>query len=383
MSCARRSTPPSSTSEPSIRGTTPAAPDAGGSTHGRTRQTEAVTIDLRSDNTAGAEPYVLEALAAVADGTSSSYGEDEVTSRLRDRVSEVFEREAFVFGVVSGTAANALGISALCPPWGAVVCHTEAHIRVNEAAATSMFSGGAAIIGLPDDGPLLTPDAVRAHLEATGWGDPHRSQPAVLSVTQATELGAVYPVAQVAELAKIAHARGMRVHMDGARFANAVVALGCTPAQTTWRAGVDLLTLGATKNGTMTADAIVTFDPAVAAELTFRLKRAGHVASKGRFVAAQLDAYLTDDRWLASARRANAAMARLVAGLADRGYHPRPAAEANIAFVAMPPERSRAWAAAGVEFYEIEPGLIRLVTSWATTAEDVDTALARLPSDSM
>lgn len=334
--------------------------------------------DLRSDNTAGAEPYVLEALAAVNHGSEASYGDDEVTARLQRRVSEVFERQAWVFPVVSGTAANALVLSALCPPWGAVLCHESAHILVNEAAAASMFSGGAALIGLTGEGSRLTPDSLADCLERTGWGDPHRSQPSVLSLTQATELGAVYAAGEIKTLAELARARGLRTHLDGARFANAVAALGCAPADLTWRAGVNVVSLGATKNGTMTADAVVSFDADVAHELPFRIKRAGHVASKGRFQSAQLDAYLTDGRWLDSAGRANAAMARLVAGLDDLGFAPEPRASANIAFVAMPEKISTRWAATGAEFYVMEPGLVRLVTSWATTAADVDAALAGL-----
>lgn len=336
-------------------------------------------IDLRSDNTAGAEPYVLEALAAVGHGSSASYGDDDTSAALQRRVSEVFEREAWVFPVVSGTAANAIGLSALCPPWGAVVCHESAHIRVNEAAATSMFAGGAALLGLAGEGSRITTADLAACFERTAWGDPHSSQPSALSVTQATEMGAVYAVEEIGALAELARSRGLRVHLDGARLANALAALGCAPADVTWRAGVEVLSLGATKNGTMTADAIVTFDPEVAVELRYRLKRAGHVASKGRYPAAQLDAYLTDDRWLASARRANAAMSRLAAGLAERGYRADPPAQANIAFVAMPDDVAAAWAATGVQFYGIEPGVIRLVTSWATTSDDVDAALVLLP----
>lgn len=335
-------------------------------------------IDLRSDNTAGAEPYVLEALAAANHGTSSAYGGDDLTAGLQERVSEVFERRAHVFGVVSGTAANAIGLSALCPPWGAVLCHETAHIAVNEAAATSMYSGGAPLLGLHGAGSRLTTEAVQACFDRTGWGDPHHSQPRVLSVTQATEMGAVYAVEEIAALADLARSRGLRVHLDGARLANAIAALGCAPADVTWRAGVEVFSLGATKNGTVTADAIVTFDDDVAAELTYRLKRAGHVASKSRFVAAQLDAYLTDGRWLDSAHRANAATARLVTGLAELGYQPDPPAQANIAFVRVPDEVSTRWAEAGLAFYGIEPGVIRLVTSWATTPADIDEALRRV-----
>lgn len=334
-------------------------------------------IDLRSDNTAAAESYVLDALADANTGTASSYGGDEVTALLKRRVSEVFEHEAFVFPVVSGTAANALGLSALCPPWGAVVCHEGAHILVNEAMATSMFSGGAAVHGLAGEGSRLTTTALTSFLERTAWGDPHSSQPSVLSLTQATEMGEVYAPSEIADLGDVARRRGLRVHLDGARFANALAALGCEPADLTWRSGVDVLSLGATKNGTMTADAIVTFDPDVARELTFRLKRAGHVASKGRFQAVQLEAYLRDGRWLGSAARANAALARLLGGLAELGYAPVVPARANAAFVAVPDEVSARWAAAGVQFYAIEPGVVRFVTSWATTDVEVDDALRR------
>lgn len=335
-------------------------------------------IDLRSDNTAGAEPYVLEALAAANTGTAASYGDDEVTARLTQRVSEIFEREAFVFPVVSGTAANAVGLSALCPPWGAVVCHEGAHILVNEAMATSMFTGGAALLGLAGEGSRLTTAALEACFERTGWDDPHQSQPAVLSVTQATEMGEVYQPEEIAALAELARSRGLRVHLDGARIGNALAALGCAPADLSWRAGVDMVSLGATKNGTMTADAIVTFDAAVAQELRFRLKRAGHVASKGRFPSVQLEAYLEQDRWLDSAGRANAAMARLVAGLGELGYRPVVPARANLAFVEVPNEVSVRWSEAGILFYGISPGVVRFVTSWATTPGEIDVALDRM-----
>lgn len=337
-------------------------------------------IDLRSDNTAGAQPHILQALTRANTGSAAGYGDDDLTARLQDRVSEVVEREAHVFPVVSGTAANALALSTLCPPWGAVLCHEQAHIAVNEAAATSMFTGGAALIGLPGPNSRLTVEAVQARFDATGWGDPHNSQPAVLSITQATELGAVYPLAQIAALADLARSRGLRVHLDGARLANAVAALGCTPADVTWRSGVEVFTLGATKNGTLTADAIVTFDPQVAHELRYRLKRAGHVASKMRFQSAQLLAYLEHDRWLASAGHANAAMARLVAGLAQFGYRPDPPAQANIAFVRVPERVSERWTRAGIEFYLIEPGVVRFVTSWQTSFAEIDDALARIAS---
>lgn len=335
-------------------------------------------IELRSDNAAGVAEYILDAIATANDGTALAYGGDAWTQRLHQRVSDVFEHDAAVFPVVSGTAANALALSALCPPWGAIVCHSTAHINVNEAAAASMFSGGAALMTVDGPDAKLTPAGVEDRLALVGWGDPHHSQPAVLSLTQPTDLGSVYRVEEVAALAEVARRRGLRVHLDGARIANALVSLGTTPAQLTWRAGVEVLTLGATKNGALSTDAIVSFDPSLTAELGYRLKRAGHVASKLRFQSVQLDAYLTDGRWLETAAVANATMRRLVTGLADLGISPVVTPDANMVFIRLDDAIAGAWERSGVEFYRIENGLVRLVTSFATTEDDVDSALDRL-----
>lgn len=335
-------------------------------------------IELRSDNAAGVAPYILDAIAAANAGSALAYGGDAWTARLHERVSEVFEHEAAVFPVVSGTAANAIALSALCPPWGAMVCHTSAHINVNEAAAASMFSGGGALMAVDGADAKLTPDAVRHRLRLVGWGDPHHSQPSVLSLTQPTDLGSVYRVDEVAALAELARGNGMRVHLDGARIANAIVSLGVTPAELTWRAGVEILTLGATKNGALSTDAIVCFDAALATELGYRLKRAGHVASKLRFQSAQLDAYLTEERWLTTAAVANTTMRQLVAGLAELGIAPVASPDANMVFVVLPDAVTDAWERSGVAFYRLEDHQVRLVTSFATTADDVDEALTRL-----
>ena len=224
---------------------------------------ERTRIELRSDNAVGVAPEILAAVAAADAGGAMAYGDDPWTARLHERVAEVFEHDgAAVFPVVSGTAANSLGLSALCPPWGAVLCHETAHIVVNEGGATSLFTG-AVMRPLPgDEHALLTPTSLHDAFDATRWGDPHHSQPAVVSMTQPTDLGTVYPLDQVRAVADTARARGLRVHMDGARIANAIVALGCSPADLTWRAGVDVVSLGATKNGALSTDAIVCFDPA-------------------------------------------------------------------------------------------------------------------------
>ncbi|MBI4940408.1 MAG: low specificity L-threonine aldolase [Actinobacteria bacterium] len=335
------------------------------------------TVELRSDNAAGVAPQVLAAVAAANTGSALGYGGDDVTARLEQRVREVFEHPtARVFPVVTGTAANALALSAMCPPWGAVLCHAGAHILTNEANATAMFGGGVLMHGVPGEAGRLSADGVRAALDAVWWGDNHVSQPAVVSLTQATEQGTLYPVAEVAAVAAVAAGRGMRVHLDGARFANAVAALGCTPADLTWRAGVSTVSLGAIKNGGLSAEAVVTFDDAVAAELYYRTKRAGQVSSKMRFQSAQLLAYLTDDLWLHLAGSSNRAMARLADGLTRLGAHLEDRPEANIAFVRADAATADRLRAAGLLFYDTAPGTIRLVTSWQTSDQDVDAALA-------
>lgn len=354
-----------------------AGPDrVGGSSHASYDPT--APIELRSDNCAGVATHILAAIEAANAGTALAYGEDDWTEQMHARVAEAFEHDVAVFPVVSGTAANSLALSALCPPWGAVLCHETAHINVNEAAATSMFSGGAAIIGLGGGDAKLDVASVEQCFARTGWGDPHRSQPAVLSLTQPTDFGTVYTVDEVTALSAVAAGRGLRVHLDGARLANAVVGLGCTPAELTWRAGVEVLTLGATKNGALSTDAIVAFDASLATELRHRLKRAGHVASKMRFQSVQIDAYLADGRWLDTARTANATMERLVAGLAELGVTPLQAPGANMVFTEVDPATADRWAAAGLRFYRMASDLVRFVTSFETTNDDVDEALRRM-----
>ena len=336
-------------------------------------------IELRSDNSVGVAPEILAAVAAADEGGALAYGVDAWTERMHRRVAEVFDHDdVAVFPVVSGTAANALGLSALCPPWGSVLCHETAHSVVNECGSTSLFTS-AVTRALPgDEQGRLTPAAVEDAFATTRWGDAHHSQPAVVSMVQPTDLGTIYPVDQLRAVAAVARDRGVRVHVDGARIANAIVALGCTPADLTWRAGVDVLSLGATKNGALSTDAIVCFDPALREPLTYRLKRAGHVASKMRFQSAQLDAYLTDGLWLQLAATANAAMARLATGLAAMGVEAESVPLANMAFFNAPPDVIDAWAAAGIDFYRMADDRLRLVTSFRSTPEEIDEALDRM-----
>lgn len=337
-----------------------------------------IRVELRSDNSVGVAPEILDAIAKTNRGSAMAYGGDPITDQLNALVSEVFERDALVFPVVSGTAANALALSAMAPPWGAVLCHEDAHILTNEGASASMFGAGLAMFGLPGESSKLTPAVVRSRLERTGWGDPHESQPAVVSLTNATEHGAVYTPDEVAAVARAAREFGLAVHLDGARIANALAAIGCSPAEMTWRAGVDVLSLGATKNGVLSTDAIVSFDPAVSEQLVFRTKRAGHVASKMRFQSAQLVRYLTDGLWLRLAAQANAQMERLYSGLEKLGITARVAPAANLVFVDLPDGAADRLEAAGVAFYRMHSPTVRFVTSFATTEAEIDHALAVL-----
>jgi threonine aldolase len=229
--------------------------------------------------------------------------------------------------------------------------------------------------GVPGPDFRLTPDSLERALDAVRWGDPHHSQPAVLSLTQATDMGTIYPLTDVEALVSVARTRQLRIHVDGARVANALAALGCSPADLTWRAGVDVLSLGATKNGALSAEAIVAFDEGAADELVYRTKRSGHVTSKMRFQSAQLIAYLTDGLWLRTAASANARMAELAAGLAGLGVEFINRPDVNMLFARVPDDVIARLEAAGLLFYSMEPGTIRLVTSWQTTPEDVRAAL--------
>lgn len=335
-------------------------------------------IELRSDNAAGVAPEMLAAVAAANEGSALAYGGDRLTAALRELVREVFEHEhAEVFPVVSGTAANSLALSALCPPWGSVLCHESAHIIVNEGGATSLFSGGGVMRGLPGDQYRISPQAVQQAFDRTNWGDPHHSQPAVLSLTCPTDFGTVYSPSQIAELTALAHSRGLRTHLDGARLANAVVAQRCPPAALLTHSGIDAFSLGAIKNGALSTDAIVCFQPEASEQLVYRVKRAGHVASKMRFQSAQLVAYLTDGLWLRLAQRANDAMAQLSTGLRALDMELLAEPEANMLFARVGAEATERLKASGLLFYDMPGGVVRFVCSFQTTADDVAEVLRR------
>jgi threonine aldolase len=292
--------------------------------------------DFRSDNVGRVEPEILEALRAANDGTASPYGDDEHTRRMNERFRAVFEREVTALPLATGTGSNTVALAALANAYGAIYCHETAHINVYECGAPEQATG-AKLVALGGSGYKLHAAELDAALALAGRGNPTRVQPFALNLTQPTDFGTLYTVDELHALCEVAHAHGLLVHMDGARFANAIVALGCTPAEMTWRAGVDIVSFGSTKNGTMNAEAVLAFDPQVAARLPYLMKRGGQVLSKARYASAQLERYLADDLWLQRARRANANATRLARELtAIRDVEVLGSVEINMLFTRLP-----------------------------------------------
>ena len=315
------------------------------------------------------------AALAEANRIDTAYDGDQWSKRLDAAFSALFEREVAALWVSTGTAANSLALAALCPPHGSILCHRDAHIQNDECGAPEFYTGGAKLLLGEGEGAKLTPEAV-AGLLATVRDDVHQAQPAALSITNATEYGLVYTPVETAALGSLCKERGLGFHVDGARFANAVARLGCAPAELTWRAGVNALSFGFLKNGGLSAEALILFDPALAEATRFRRKRAGHLLSKGRYLAAQLLAMLDGDVWLRNARAANEAAARLAAAAgADRLLLP---VEANEVFVRVTPEEAAALRAQGFDFYDWGPGEARLVTSWDSDPAQVDALAAAI-----
>ncbi len=335
-------------------------------------------MNFSSDNAYGAAPEILAALAAANEGAVPSYGNDQLTEDVRQRMSRLFEKDVAVYPVVTGTAANALALSTLCPPHGAIACHAEAHIAIDECGAPEFFTHGAKLVPIEGKDGKLTPDAIGHALGHFIPGFVHHAQPAVISLTQASEAGTVYSQSEIAEIAALARAGGMKLHLDGARFANALVHLGCTPAEATWRAGVDAMSFGATKNGALCAEAVIFFNPREAADFEYRRKKSGHLLSKMRFVSAQLASYLDQGRWLDRAARANALAQRMAQGFAAvPGAELAHPVQANAVFVRLPNEAIARLRDAGAVFYDWAPSdgrrtLVRLVLSFATPETDVE-----------
>ena len=320
-----------------------------------------------SDNAAPAHPKVLEAIAA-ANRLDTAYDGDEWSARLDGAFSDLFGTEVRAFWVTTGTAANSLALAALCPPYRGILCHKDAHIEVDEAGAPGFFTGGAKLILLDGKGAKVTPTAIAEACDSIR-NDVHQVQPAAVSITNATEYGLVYRADEVAAIGALAKQRGLAFHIDGARLANAVVSGGESLADLSWRAGVDALSFGFVKNGGLNAEALILFRTELADEIAVRRKRAGHLLSKGRYLAAQLLAMLDGDLWLDNARAANAAAQKLAQAAPQRLVYP---VEANELFLKVTAEEGEHLRAMGFDFYDWGPGQIRLVTSWDQQGETLD-----------
>ena len=341
-------------------------------------------MDFRSDNVVGAHSKIIEAVTrAFEAGPASSYGEDDWTQRVEQRLRSLFDKPDLVaFPVATGTAANALALSCCTPPWGAIYCHPSAHIAVDEANAPELFTSGAKLVTVDGPAGKIDVDALARVLAEPVYGVVHHAQPSAVSITQATECGVAYAPDEIAAIAEVTHRHGLKLHMDGARFGNALAHVDCAPAQLSWQAGVDVLSFGATKNGAMAAEAVVFFESALAREFAFRRKRGGHLFSKMRLLSSQLDAYLSDQLWLANAERANLMARRLADGLSalsgTRLLYP---VEANEIFIVLPAAVNLALEEAGALFYpwpsdRPNERAYRLVTAFNTDQSAVDQFLS-------
>ena len=329
-----------------------------------------------SDNAAAAHPAVMQAIAA-SNSLDTAYDGDALSEKLDSAFSELFEREVRALWVSTGTAANCLALAALCPPYGGIICHKDAHIEVDEAGAPGFFTGGAKLILVDGPGAKVTPETVEAAISGIRK-DVHQVQAKVLSITNATEYGLTYSAEEVAALGEVAKRHGLAFHMDGARFANAVVSTEANPADLTWRAGVEAMSFGFVKNGGLNAEAIILFRTELADEIAVRRKRAGHLSSKGRMLAAQILALLKDGLWLDNARSANSAAQMIGSAADDRLIYP---VEANEIFIRATAAEARALRAKGFDFYDWGPDEVRFVTSWDQSGDPVEqlaTAIAAL-----
>ena len=320
-----------------------------------------------SDNAAPAHPKVIEAIAA-SNRLDTAYDGDEWSGRLDGAFSRLFETEVRALWVATGTAANCLALAALCPPYRSIICHRDAHIEVDEAGAPGFFTGGAKLLLLEGEGAKITPDAVADACDSIR-ADVHQVQPAAISITNATEYGLAYSAEEVSALGQLARRRGLAFHMDGARLANALVSTGESPADVTWRAGVDALSFGFVKNGGLNAEALILFRTELFDEVAVRRKRAGHLSSKGRMLAAQILALLEGDLWLDNARAANAVAQILAQAAPHRLVYP---VEANELFLKVAPDEAAHLRSQGFDFYDWGPGEIRLVASWNQEGEVVE-----------
>ena len=339
-------------------------------------KTKRERIKFASDNVTGACPEVLDSILKVNDGDSAPYGNDDLSKILQEKFSKIFEKEVVVYPTASGTAANALALSALTPVFGNIYCHKLSHINTDECGAPEFYTGGAKLVTLNGIDGKITPKELSESIG--GIGVVHHTQPSVVSITQLCETGEAYQLDEIKEISDTAHKHNLKMHMDGARFANALVSLGATPAEMTWKSGIDVLSFGATKNGCMAAEAIIFFKPELVGNLSFLMKRAGHLLSKMRFVSAQLDAYISNDVWLKNAKHANKRGKKLSEGLnANPKIELAYPTHANEVFVKFPRAIIEHLNSEGYKMNEeeLDGKAVRLLTAWNTEESDVDQLL--------
>ncbi len=342
-------------------------------------KTKRERVKFASDNVAGACPEVLDAIIKANEGDSTPYGNDQISTELQDKFSEIFEKEVIVFPTASGTAANALALSTMTPSFGNIYCHKMSHINTDECGAPEFYTGGGKLVTLQGVKGKITAEELDEAI--TGKGIVHHTQPSSVSITQVCETGEVYQLDEIKKISDVAHNHNLNMHMDGARFANALVSLNVTPAEMTWKSGIDVLSFGATKNGCLAAEAIIFFKKDLVGNVAFLMKRAGHLLSKMRFVSAQLDAYITNDVWIKNAKHANKMGKRLSEGLNTHSdinlSYPT---EANEIFATFPRNKIDHLNSEGYTINEDEwdGKAVRLVTAWNTNDNDVDEFLGIL-----
>jgi threonine aldolase len=339
-------------------------------------KTKRERVKFASDNVAGACPEVLDAILKANDGDRAPYGDDEISKNLQDKFSEIFEKEVIVFPTSSGTAANALALSTMTPSFGNIYCHKLSHINVDECGAPEFYTGGAKLVNLNGVNGKITAEELNKSI--SGKGVVHHTQPSSVSITQLCETGEAYELAEIKKISEIAHNHKLNMHMDGARFANALVSLDCSPAEMTWKSGIDVLSFGATKNGCLAAEAIIFFKPELVGNLPFLMKRAGHLLSKMSFVSAQLDAYITNEVWLRNAKHANAMGKKLSQGLDQhKNIELAYPTDANEIFVKIPKDIIDQLNSEGytINDDEWDGKAVRLVTAWNTSLSDIETFL--------
>ncbi len=344
-------------------------------------KTKRERVEFASDNVTGACPEVLEAIIKANEGDRTPYGNDEISKNLQDKFSEIFEKDVIVFPTSSGTAANALALSTMTPSFGNIYCHRLSHINVDECGAPEFYTGGAKLVNLSGINGKITADELNKSI--SGKGIVHHTQPSSISITQLSETGEAYKLDEIKQITEIARKHKLNIHMDGARFANALVSLDCSPAEMTWKSGIDVLSFGATKNGCLAAEAIIFFKSELVGNLAFLMKRAGHLLSKMSFVSAQLDAYISDKVWLKNAKHANAMGKKLSEGLKKhKDIQIAYPTDANEIFVNMPKNIIDQLNSHGYRINDDEwdGNAVRLVTAWNTKPSDIETFLNYIKS---